>query len=216
VSQVRLIQNGRVVAAGGGSPATLSVYGRNLGAGTSHIQAEAVFTDGRTARSAPVNLTIAYAAGAPLGQQPFAYSYTKAVSRGRTFVVELPARFDDALSGTTFDIVSPPSQGTTVGAATGSYRIMTAAATACGQDQFTFRVTTPSGSSNIGTVTLLYGSGAACAADINGDNAVNALDFGAFINTYAAGDLRADMDGNCALNVLDFGAYLNAFAAGCP
>ena len=42
------------------------------------------------------------------------------------------------------------------------------------------------------------------------------LDFSAFLNYFAAHDLRADMDGNCSLNVLDFGGFLNAFAAGCP
>ena len=145
-----------------------------------------------------------------------AYSYTKKVARGGPVVVELPARFDDGLSGATFSIITPPSQGTTVGPGMRSTRIMTAAANACGQDQFTFRVTTPSGQSNLATVTLVYGAGALCPADAFPDGALNVLDFTAFLNLFASADLRADMDGSCSLNVLDFTAFLNAFASGCP
>lgn len=216
VQELRLIQNGRVLAAAPGGAASLQAYGRNLGSGTSRVQVEALFADGRTARSAPASLNIAYTVGTFSGLAPVAYNYTKRVARGGPFVVELPARFDDALSGAAFTIVSPPTQGTTVGAGTRSTRIMTASPTACGQDQFTFRVTTASGQSNTATVTLVYGAGAVCPADVFPDGTLNILDFSAYLNLFAAGDPRADMDGNCTLNVLDFGAYLNAFAVGCP
>jgi hypothetical protein len=214
VTQLRLLQNGRVIAAGVAGP--LSVYGSNLGAGMSRVQVEAQFSDGKTARSAPANVGVAYSSGAPSGLAPVAYSYTKRVARGGPFVVELPARYDDATSGATYTIVSPPSQGTTIGPGSGCTRTMTAAANACGPDQFTFRVTTPSGQSNLGTVTLVYGSGPGCPADMFPDGSLNVIDFSAFLNAFASGDLRADMDGNCVLNVLDFGGFLNAFAAGCP
>jgi hypothetical protein len=55
-----------------------------------------------------------------------------------------------------------------------------------------------------------------CRADINDDLALNVLDFVAFINAYAGGDLRADVDGNGVLNILDFTAFINQFVAGCP
>ncbi len=175
-----------------------------------------MFADGRTARSAPATLNIAYAVGTFSGLAPVAYNFTKRVARGGPFVVELPARFDDALSGATYTVVTPPSQGTTVGPGTRSTRVMTATATACGQDQFTFRVTTASGQSNLATVTLIYGPGPVCPADVFADGSLNVLDFSQYLNLFASGDPRADMDGNCTLNVLDFSAYVNAFAVGCP
>jgi hypothetical protein len=133
-----------------------------------------------------------------------------------TIVVELPAKFDDGLANTTFTIVTPPGQGTTVGADAKGYRIMTAAANACGTDQFTFRVTTPSGQSNTATVKLIYGPGPVCPADMDNDGRATVNDFVTFQNTYAAGSLRADVDGSCNLNVNDFVTFMNIYAIGCP
>ena len=48
---------------------------------------------------------------------------------------------------------------------------------------------------------------------------LNVLDFGCFLNRFAAGDPYANCDGSTAaptLNVLDFGCFLDRFAAGCP
>jgi hypothetical protein len=47
---------------------------------------------------------------------------------------------------------------------------------------------------------------------------LNVLDFGCFLNRFAAGDTYANCDNSTTppiLNVLDFGCFLNAFAAGC-
>ncbi len=47
---------------------------------------------------------------------------------------------------------------------------------------------------------------------------LNVLDFGCFLNKFAAGDSYANCDGSTTppvLNVLDFGCFLNRFAAGC-
>ncbi len=49
--------------------------------------------------------------------------------------------------------------------------------------------------------------------------ALNVLDFGCFLNKFAAGSPDANCDGSSSppiLNVLDFGCFLNKFAAGCP
>jgi hypothetical protein len=215
VSEVRLLHNGRIVATGSGSPASLPVYGRNLGPGDGHVQAEVVYSDGRIARSAPAAVSVANAVGTFSGNPPVAYSFSKTVARGGPFTVELPARFDDALSGATFTIVNPPGQAT-VGAGNKSYRVMTAGPTACGQDQFTFQVTTPSGTSNTATVTLRYNQGLRCYADFNGDGQANINDFIFFQSAFAAGDMRADADNSCSLNINDFIAFQTAFAIGCP
>ncbi len=55
-----------------------------------------------------------------------------------------------------------------------------------------------------------------CPADINGDGAVDVLDFFAFVTAFAAGDPVADINGDGAIDVLDFFAFVAAFAAGCP
>ena len=77
-----------------------------------------------------------------------------------------------------------------------------------------------------GTFTLGGGfwsaaPGAACYANCDGSTTapvLNVLDFGCFLNKFAAGDSYANCDGSTTppvLNVLDFGCFLNRFAAGC-
>lgn len=55
-----------------------------------------------------------------------------------------------------------------------------------------------------------------CIPDFNGDAFLNVQDFAAFLNAFAARDLRADIDQSGRLNILDFGRFLNLYAAGCP
>ncbi|MBL9032469.1 MAG: hypothetical protein JNM80_12290 [Phycisphaerae bacterium] len=214
VSEVRLLQNGRVIAASGAAPANLNLFGWNLGAGTTQLQAEVVFADGLVARSTPQTVTVA-ATGASGSLPPAAFSYTKRVARGGPCAIELPARFNSDPASATFSVVAAPT-GATISTGTEGYRVITAPPNACGTDQLAFRVTTPGGQSNTGIVTLIYGPGPICPADYNGDGAANVADFIFFQTGFAAGDLRADIDGSCALNINDFIGFLNAFAIGCP
>ncbi len=61
-----------------------------------------------------------------------------------------------------------------------------------------------------------------CYANCDGSTAtpvLNVLDFGCFLNRFAAADPYANCDGSTTapvLNVLDFGCFMNHFAAGCP
>ncbi len=63
--------------------------------------------------------------------------------------------------------------------------------------------------------------GAVCYANCDGSTTapiLNVLDFGCFLNRFAAGDTYANCDQSTTppvLNVLDFGCFLNLFAAGC-
>lgn len=212
--ELRLLHNGRVIAAGGAGPG-LDVYGRNIGCGPSRLQVEAVYADGTVARSAPMPVNVAYTGGAGSGQAPVAFSYRKRVVPGASAVVELPARFDDPLSGATWTLLSGPSQAT-VGSGSAGYRVITVPAGACGPDQMTFRVQTPSGQSNIGTVNLFYAPAYACRADVDGDGQLTVADFTTYLQMFASGQMRADMDDSCSLNVADFTAYLQAHARGCP
>lgn len=211
LQEYRLLQNGRVIAAAPTSSG-IQIYGRTLGAGRSNVKAEVLFTDGRLARSAPFEVNVAYAGGAA-STVPVAFSYSKRVARGGPVVVELPAVFADNPANVTYTIVSAPSLAT-IGGGTSGYRVLTASANACGSDTLTFRATSPSGQSNLGTVTLRYIE-PGCAADMDYSGALNVADFTAYLQTFAAGFIRADFDENCALNVADFTAYLQTFAAGC-
>jgi len=55
----------------------------------------------------------------------------------------------------------------------------------------------------------------ACAADVNGDGALDILDFVAFQNLFVDGDDAADFNGDGVLNILDFVAFQGVFVAGC-
>lgn len=155
VSEVRLIQNGRVVAALPGASGVLSVHGQNLGAGPLRVQAEARFADGGIARCAPIDLDVDYSSGAPSGVAPLAFSYTKRVLDDESFVLELPASYDDAPSGATYALLSSPAQSTILGGS-GPYRVLAPSLGAAGSDVLTFQVTTASGSSSVATVTIEY------------------------------------------------------------
>ena len=54
-----------------------------------------------------------------------------------------------------------------------------------------------------------------CLADLERDGQLDAFDFLAFQNLFAAGDLTADFDGDGDLTIFDFLAFQNAFDAGC-
>jgi hypothetical protein len=167
VQELRLLQGNRVVAAGSGSPASLSVRGRSLGAGHLALVLEAQFTDGALARSLPVDVTIATTSGAPSGSVPVASGYTKHVLTTQAAVVELPAEFDDALTSASYALLTSPAQAAVIGGGTGPYRIVRPNAGASGSDTMTFQVTTPSGASNVATVTLVYDAPFVCTPPAN-------------------------------------------------
>lgn len=166
VQEMRLVQGSRVVAATSSSPATLSVFGRNLGAGAVRLQLEAQFTDGLLARSAPVEVSIAATAGTPSGALPVAHGYTKGVLASQAAIVELPTSFDDDLASASWTLLSNPTQAAVIGGS-GPYRIVKPNAGASGADSMTFRVTTPSGQSSVATVTLAYDNPFTCPQPTN-------------------------------------------------
>ncbi len=165
VLELRLLQADRVVAARAGD-GTLAVHGRVLGADRSRLQLEAEFADGRLARSVPVWIDVAGAAGAPSGAAPVAYSARRAARADHAIIVELPATFDDTLSSATWTVVTPPAQGTILGGS-GPYRIVQPLPGAAGADALTFRVTTPSGTSADATATIVWRAPPACPAPLN-------------------------------------------------
>jgi len=57
--------------------------------------------------------------------------------------------------------------------------------------------------------------GVTCDADVNGDGALNILDFVAFQNAFTSGDDVADCDGDGSLTILDFVCFQALFLQGC-
>jgi hypothetical protein len=216
VQEVRLLHNGRVVAARP-TVGALTVYGRNLGAGSSSLRAEILYTDGRRAQSAPVGMTVAYT-GAPAAVVPVAFGYTMPVYRGGSAVIPLPAAFPDNPVGAVYSLTTTPAQAT-ISTGTMNYRVITVPAQASGTDTLAFRVQTPGGTSNIATVTLVYSD--QCYANCDGSVTqpfLNVGDFTCFLQRFAAGDAYANCDGSTlppVLNVGDFTCFLQRFASGC-
>ena len=201
VDEVRLIHNGRVVAAATGGSAQLDVHGLTLGAGPVRVQAEALFVDGACVRSAPMELIIDYAGASPSGQPPAAFSYTKVIPVYSPTVVELPATFDDADTALTYAVLSAPTQATLV-SSSGPYRLLRADPLAEGTDTLTFEVSSAAGASNVATVTLVY---SACVGDLDENGRIDLADLQTLLANYGAtegvertdGDL--DLDGDVDL-----------------
>jgi len=57
---------------------------------------------------------------------------------------------------------------------------------------------------------------AGCAADINGDGALDFFDISAFLTAFSASDPVADFTGDGVFDFFDISAFLSAFTKGCP
>jgi hypothetical protein len=158
VTEVQLLQNGRVLAASSAASGSLTVYGQNLGAGTSNVRLQARYTDNHLAQSAPVSVTVT-SDGTPAGAAPIAYSYSKFVTSSTPFLVELPASFDAGPNTVTYRLLGSPTKATILQSgfsSSGPYRIIQPISGSNGTEQLQFQVTTPAGTSNVATVTLNY------------------------------------------------------------
>lgn len=217
VREVRLVQNGRVLAASASPSGTLSVYGQNLGAGISQVRIEAAFSDNRLARSVPVSVSVA-PTGASTAQTPVAFNLTRnLLTPGSTYVVELPASFNTDPASATYTLLSTPVQSTLVQSGqTGPYRLLRANTGATGSEQVQFRVNTSGGQSNIATLTLVYTLPPVCRADFNGVNGVEVNDIFAFLAAWFARQPWADFNGVNGIEVNDIFAFLSAWFARCP
>jgi len=215
-AELRLVQNGRVVAAAAGGSASLDVFGLTLGAGRPIVQAEALFADGERVRSAPLELDITFANGTPVGAAPVAFSYTKKLTPGTPALVELPAAFDDAGVTLSYEVVSSPAQATVEPGSTSAFRLVRPDASATGSDTMTFRTTGGPGPSNVATITLVYSS---CVGDLDGNGIIELADltivlanFGTLSGaTYEQGDLDGDGD----VDLADLSMILAIFGSSC-
>ncbi len=225
-SEVRVVQNGRVLAAGPGSAASLTVHGLIVGGGPAQVQVEALFPGDRGAAvaAAPTTLDVATTGGTPSGQPPVAYSFTKSVYSNSPFVLELPATFDNPAVPLTYEIITGPAQATIPAGQAGPYRLVRPNAGAHGTDTVTFRVTSASGNSDPATATIVY----TVLGDLNCDGAVNAFDIDPFVLAlvsspsfdayYAAypdcDPLLADVNRDHAVNAFDIDPFVLLLTGG--
>ncbi|MFM9995139.1 MAG: TIGR03790 family protein [Phycisphaerales bacterium] len=214
LTEVRLTHQGRVIGARA-TPGSVQVHGQMIGAGQTIVRAEALFSNGQRAVSAPQPLDIAYTIGTPAASAPAAFSFSRDVRPDAPAVIELPGTFGEDPAAAVYTVITPPTKGALTGA--GAWRVLTPNANACGLDQFQFRIDTTGGASTVATVSLRYvRPAAACPPDFNGDGQLSVADFGAFQTGYVLADPRADFNGDCALSVGDFGAFQTAYVLGCP
>lgn len=153
--QTQLLHNGRVVASTPLSDGTLRVYGQNLGAGPARIVAVTRYLDGSRARSATIELDIAYSGSLPVGATPIAYDATIQVDPAHPALIELPGAHGELLSSTTTTLLQSPAQATVLmhGSA---YVMIEASPMASGTDVVIFRIDSLAGSSNTANVLIEY------------------------------------------------------------
>ncbi|MEK6703396.1 MAG: TIGR03790 family protein, partial [Planctomycetota bacterium] len=213
--EIQLVHNGRVVASGR-TAGTIQFRGRSLGAGPSTLRAVAVFADGNTVSSPPVNITLDSSAPISLPALPVAFGYTARLLPNQTCVVELPAVFAESPATAVFAITRSPSSATILGG-TGPYRIIKSSPSASGLDRLSFTVLTASGLSAQATISVLYGS--ACPADFNSDGAVDFFDYDDFVQCFEGSSCppgqSADFDGDGSIDFFDYDAFVEAFELGC-
>jgi hypothetical protein len=216
VTSVRLLQGSRVIAAGEGA-GPLSVPGATLGADTSSVQVEVTFADGRTARSAPVSVTV-QATGEPGAGTPVAVSYHKMMLSPTVHVVELPALVPGGpATGAIYSMVAGPARATIVNPSfSGPYRFIRPNTGATGTDTMRFRVQTAQGTSEA-VVTLVYTPPAICQADFDVNGVLDPDDLSDYISEYFSGSVpsRADYNFDGTVDPDDLSDFVSAYFAGC-
>jgi len=152
--QVRLMQGSRVLAAGDAATTSLVVYGQNVGAGPVRLHLEAEMTGGAFARSAPIDLDVAYTGSG--SAVPVTSDFRREVQLGTTALIELPAAYPDDPSLATTTILIPPAQAQVVAHHGGPWIAIEPAAGALGLDSLTYEVATPAGISAPATIVIEY------------------------------------------------------------
>lgn len=217
VTEIRLVQNGRVVAASAGGSAAFNVYGATLGAGPAVVQAEALFSDGSAVRSAPQTVTVSYSGGTP-SAPPTAFSYTKRLKNKGSAMVELPLSYDNATTPASFAVLSNPTKVTMPAGQSAAYRLVTTIGAPVGTDTFTYQASSAQGNSNTATITLVFDD----CADVTGDRAVDLSDLASLLSNFGAcvGNSKyvssMDFDGSGCIDLGDLALLLAQFGRICP
>lgn len=215
VIEMRLVQNGRVVAAAAGGSASLTVCGATLGAGTSRVFAEALLAGGAIVRSEPTAIVVAATGQAPPIGTPAAFGYTRMLASDHPTLVELPATCSADPALLTFELLDTPARAAILGAADGPALLLAPHADAHGEEIIRFRVHGPGGASNIASLRLAYGS---CPEDIDGDGLVSLSDLSTVLSNYGSANATAamgDVTGDAAIGLDDLTLILRSFMTTC-
>ncbi len=157
VSEIRLMHNGRVIAATPGAADAFPIAAGRLGAGSAELVAVADFVNGTRAMSPPITLDIVFeqptADGSHGNTAPTAHSYSTVAVPGVPVLLDLPVTDSDGDAVTITDITQP-AQGTVIAGA-GAF-LLTSSPDASGTDTVTFRGTDGALTSATATVTLNY------------------------------------------------------------
>jgi hypothetical protein len=196
VEELRLLHGERVIATSPTAPTTFNIYGHMFGAGPVELRTEAIFDNGMRVRSDPAVINVDFTAGTPSGAAPVAYDYTKRVLADSPALIELPANYDDEAVNATFQLVTFPSQAAFHPGTAAPYRILLPMEGASGVDSFSFKVTTPAGTSNTATITVEYTSeDPGIEGDLDGDGCVDLADLGILLASFGiddGGDINGD------------------------
>lgn len=156
VAEIRVEQNGRVLASTTQSAETIKLLGESLGPGPGELVAVALFDDGKSALSGRVSVDVTFSDPPPPQPDvnpPAAFGYTRPVVAGKPMLLELPgADLDDpALS---FEIAEAPSQGELSGS--GPLRLLKPDPRAEGRDRLAFRVISQGRPSEAAVIDIVY------------------------------------------------------------
>lgn len=173
VSEVRLLQHGRIVAATPGREGRIRLPARVLGRGVSNLQLEALYADGMQVRSAPVAIDLTDAAANPSPQAPQSFAYAALLQPSQDRMIHLPFATDGNLSQLSFQVLTAPTQASINAGTGGSSVLITPNANASGMDRLVYRVTGPGGSTEASIRISYDGS---LPDDRNGDGEVDIED----------------------------------------
>ncbi len=213
VREVRLVQNGRVLASSTAATGVLSVFGQRLGAGMSRPSIEVIYQDNRIASSAPVVVDVS-TGGSVANPLPMAQNYSKYVLSPTVHAVEFAANTDSDPATMTYTLLSSPTMASVLDpTSTRGYRLIRPNVGATGSETITYRAVNSAGLSNVGTITLVYSVPPICEADWNMDGALNSQDFFDFLASFFSN--MADYNNSGTTDSQDFFDFVADFFAGC-
>jgi uncharacterized protein (TIGR03790 family) len=155
ISEIHLLQGKRIVGATAG-PGTIMLYGRNIGPGPVRLHAKVFFDDGKTARSAPLQVDVAYSEDPAPGSAPQAFAHTIQVRRDQPTIIALPASHNYDYDDVSYSEQVLPTQSTVEPSEGDSYRLIFPNENAIGTDTLRYKVNSPAGG-NAADITIVYG-----------------------------------------------------------
>lgn len=157
ISQIRLIQNNRIIAADSGQNSSFRIHANTLGAGPVKVIAESESSTGFRIISLPVYININYSnsSNTSVTLAPVAFNYTADIITHSPYILNLPASDANGVN-LNYSIISGPAQSTIGMSVTNlSLRLLSPFSNASNNDTIVYNVSNTIGSS-LGTITIRY------------------------------------------------------------